>query len=218
MSSFQYHTRVLLYGAWKQLALLSQCSSCNWNVIAIIPPRKENTPVLVVLHKALLKAEIPWVNTHTTWEIRCKHCPSVHHSCLWSPCSTYTLGVSWCSNRTYTVLPKTRTNTQHSRSCPGTSHTAGRKREHKQMYMGTKATKMSLLGQRALARNSMFWEVPWWLTSLDSFGCIWHHGVEWWHKGLPTFCVLDKIPLLKRFLETLMYFNGLRAGPCGPFG
>lgn len=44
----------------------------------------------------------------------------------------------------------------------------------------------------------------------DSFGCIWHHGAEWWHNGLPPFCPLDEIPLLKRFLEILLHFNRLR--------
>lgn len=82
VSSFQYHLCVLVCGAWKQLALLI------WDVIAIIPLRKENIPVLVVLHKAPLKAGTPRVNTHTTRGMSCKHHPSVHHSWLWCPCST----------------------------------------------------------------------------------------------------------------------------------
>lgn len=206
MSSFLYHLCVLVCGAWKQLALFI------WDVIAIIPLRKGNTPVLVVLHKAPLKAGTPRVNTHTTRGMSCKHHPSVHHSWLWSPCSTYTLGVlqqnEHCVTQNqdkHSALQKLSWNIPHK----------GRKREHKQMSMGTKTMEMSLLGQRALVRNSVFWEVSWWVTSLDSFGCIWHHGAEWWHNGLPPFCPLDKIPLLGRFLKILMHFNRLRVGLCG---
>ena len=158
MSSFQYHLHAHVCWAQKQLSLLSQCNNCNWNVIIIILLRKGNILVLAFLYKALFKAELPWVNTHTTRGIKyCTGCakdtkcsPSVHHSWFWFRCSTYILGVSLCSKIMYTV--STKNTTKHSAfqklswKIPHVGKEERAQTEYTQMSMRASAMKMFLAG------------------------------------------------------------------------
>lgn len=86
----------------------------------------------------------------------------------WFWCSTYIHGVSLCSKIIYNVSTKNTTKQsafQLSWKIPHVGMEERAQTEHTQMSMRANAMKMFLSGAdqtRALARNSVFWEVPWW--------------------------------------------------------